>query len=282
MSTKNRLIATLLVHEGNVVQARRFRRTNMVGSAFTAVDFFNTWTVDEIMVLEVSYSEAYLERFVDIVENLSRRCFVPLTVGGKVNSLDMVRRYTRAGADKVVLNTAAVGNPALLEEIATNFGSQCLVVSIDARPEPAMASGYEAVTENGRRTTGIDALELAKRCVKRGAGEIMVNQLEHDGDRRGYDLPLVRLMADNLDVPVIAFGGVGQWQHLVDGIAQGHADAVAAGNIFHYTEHSTKKAKEFMVKSGIPARHSTFYKVNMPRLPKYEPYLSEGGATKGA
>jgi len=211
------------------------------------------------------------------VENLSRRCFVPLAVGGKVRSLDMVRRYTRAGADKVVVNTAAVDSPELLGEIAGSFGSQCLVVSIDALPNPQLPSGYEAMVENGRRPTGRDALELARTCVERGAGEIMVNQLEHDGDRRGFDLPLVRLFSDALAVPVIAFGGVGQWQHLVDGIKQGHADAVAAGNIFHYTEHSTKKAKEFMLHAGLPVRHSTFYKVDMPRLPKYEPYLANDG-----
>ncbi|MGE4552954.1 MAG: imidazole glycerol phosphate synthase subunit HisF [Desulfovibrionaceae bacterium] len=271
--TKRRLIATLLVHNGNVVQARRFRRTNMVGSAFTAVDFFNGWTVDEIMVLEVSYSDDYLERFADILENLSRRCFVPLSVGGKIRDIQTVQRYTRCGADKVVVNTAAVDTPDLLNRIAGDFGSQCLIVSIDARPDPAMPSGYEAVVANGKRPTGLDALALARDCVARGAGEIMVNELEHDGDRRGYDLDLVRLMADHLAVPVIAFGGVGRWEDLVDGVRRGNADAVAAGNIFHYTEHSTKKAKEFMEQAGIPVRHSTFYKVNMPRLPKYEPYL---------
>lgn len=276
MSTKNRLIATLLIHEGNVVQARRFRRTNMVGSAFTAVDFFNTWAVDEIMVLEVSYSEAYLERFVDIVENLSRRCFVPLSVGGKIRSLEMVRRFTRAGADKVVVNTAAIDTPELLDEIAAAYGSQCLVVSLDAQPNPAMPCGYEAVVANGRQPTGQDMLALAKICVARGVGEIMVNSLERDGDRRGYNLELLRMMTSRLPVPVIAFGGVGKWEHLVEGITQGHADAVAAGNIFHYTEHSTKKAKEFMMKAEVPVRHSTFYKVDMPRLPKYEPYLADG------
>lgn len=273
MTTKNRLIATLLVHEGKVVQTRKFRRTNMVGSAFTAVDFFNSWAVDEIMVLEVSYSDAYLDRFVNIVENLSRRCFVPLSVGGKIRNLDMVHRYTRAGADKVVLNTAAIDTPELLGEIATAYGNQCVIVSLDAQANALMPSGYEAVAANGRRPAGCDVLTLAENCVASGAGEIMINALDRDGDRRGYDLDLLRQVTERLSVPVIAFGGVGKWEHLVEGITLGHADAVAAGNIFHYTEHSTKKAKEFMMHAGVSVRHSTFYKVNMPRRPQYEPYL---------
>lgn len=273
--TKNRLIASLLVYNGNVVQTRRFKRTNMVGNAFTAVDFFNGWTVDEIMVLEISYSDTFLERFVDIVAGLSKRCFVPLSVGGKIGSLDLVRQYTRAGADKVVLNTNAVIKPTLVTEIAGNYGKQCVVVSIDGAPNREMASGYEVVIRNGRERTGMDLLEWAHRSLELGAGEIVVNSVDHDGDKRGYDLDLVRLVADGVDVPVIAFGGAGQWEDFVDGIRTGHADAVAAGNIFHYTEHSTKKAKEFMEKAGIPVRSSTFYRINMPRRPTYEPYLHD-------
>ncbi len=279
--TKNRLIASLLLYNGNVVQTRRFKRTNMVGSAFTAVDFFNTWTVDEIMVLDISYTDTVSDQFVDIVWNLSRRCFVPLTVGGKVKNIEQVKLYTRAGADKVVINTAAVETPELLSQVAHNYGSQCLVVSIDAKPNSEMKSGYEAVVNNGKKTTGIDVLDHVSRCDALGAGEFMINSLENDGDRRGYDLDLVKLVSDSTDVPVIAFGGVGEWSHLVDGLVEGHAQAVAAGNIFHYTEHSTKKAKEFMLEAGQPMRLSQFYKVEMPRMPEYEPYLntlkSQGG-----
>jgi len=271
--TKFRLIASLLVHNGNVVQTRKFKRTNMVGSAFTAVDFFNGWTVDEIMVLEISYSDIFLERFVDIVDKLSKRCFVPLTVGGKIRDLEQVRRYTRAGADKVILNTQAVRQPVFISEIAEKFGSQCVVVSIDGAPNPELPSGYEVVIGNGRERTGLDVLEWARKSEGLGAGEIMINSIEYDGDKRGYDLELVRLVADHVDTPVIAFGGVGRWEDFVSGIRDGHASAVAAGNIFHYTEHSTKKAKEFMADSGIPVRYSTFYKINMPRCPAYEPYM---------
>lgn len=271
--TKKRLIASLLVYNGNVVQTRKFKRTNMVGSAFTAVDFFNGWTVDEIMVLEISYSDTFMERFVDIVHTLSRRCFVPLTVGGKIRDLEMVNCYTRAGADKVILNTQAVRTPELISAIAGSYGTQCVLVSIDGGPNPQMPSGYEVFIDNGRQPTGLDAVTWAKDCVERGAGEIMINSLEHDGNKQGYNLELTRMISDSIDVPVIAFGGAGRWEDFVAAIQEGHADAAAAGNIFHYTEHSTKKAKEFMAQAGIPVRYSTFYKINMPRCPAYEPYL---------
>jgi cyclase len=269
---KHRLIATLLVYNGDVVQTRRFRPTNNVGSAFTAVDFFNTWTVDEIFVLEISKDEAHLDRFVEIVDGLSRRCFVPLTVGGKIRDIERVRAYTRAGADKVALNTAALERPSLIGEIAGQFGSQCVVVSIDARRNAEMRCGYEAVGGRGRVPSGRDARIWAQEASRLGAGEILLNELEHDGDKRGYDLDLVRLISEAVDIPVVAMGGVGNWEHLVDGIRIGHAHAVAAGNIFHYTEHSTKKAKEYMARAGLPVRGTTFYKVAMPRRPSYRPF----------
>jgi cyclase len=269
---KHRLIASLLIHNGDVVQTRRFRPTNNVGSAFTAVDFFNGWTVDEIMVLEISKDESHLQRFEEIIEGLSRRCFVPLTVGGKIRDLDRVRAYTRAGADKIALNSAALERPALVSEIAAQFGRQCIVVSIDARRNPAMPSGYEAVGGRGRVPSGRDALAWAEEVARLGAGEILLNEIEHDGDKRGYDLALVSMVSRAVAIPVIAFGGVANWDHLVEGIRVGHADAVAAGNIFHYTEHSTKKAKEYMAAAGLPVRATTFYKVAMPRQPTYRPF----------
>lgn len=272
MTTKHRLIATLLVNDSVVVQTRKFKRTNMVGSAFTAVDFFNGWAVDEIMVLDISYTRDHLERFIQIIEELSRRCFVPLSVGGKITDPALVGRYTRAGADKVVVNTHAVRNPDLVGEIAGRYGSQCCVVSIDAQANTQMPSGYQVVVDNGREPVSLDVLSWAEEAVQRGAGELMINNVEHDGDKRGYDLSLVRLLADAVDVPVIAMGGVGEWRHFADGLMIGHADAVAAGNIFHYSEHSTKKAKEFLEREGLHVRHSEFYKVNMPRRPKYRPF----------
>lgn len=277
---KHRLIATLLVNNGVVVQTRKFKRTNMVGNAFTAVDFFNGWTVDEICVLEISNDTSHLSGFTDIIDGLSRRCFVPLSVGGKIRTLDDVHRYIRAGADKVVVNTAVAENSALITEISAAYGSQCMVVSIDARPDLAMPSGYRVVVENARRDTDRDAREWAKEAASAGAGELLINSVEHDGDKRGYDLPLLKIVSDAVAIPVIAMGGVGQWSDLVDGIREGGADAAAAGNIFHYSEHSTKKAKEFMLAAGLPMRGSTFYKLKTPRRVRYNPF--QGAAARQA
>lgn len=269
---KNRLIATLLVNNGVVVQTRRFKRTNMVGNAFTAVDFFNSWAVDEIAVLEISNGDTFVEPFIDIIDGLSRRCFVPLTVGGKIRNLDLVHRYVRAGADKVVVNSCAFERPEIISEISGAYGSQCTVVSIDALPDDAMPSGYQAVIDNGRRNTGHDVVAWAREAVERGAGELLINAVEHDGDKRGYDLTLIELITEAVIVPVIAMGGVGKWEDLVAGIREGGASAAAAGNIFHYTEHSTKKAKEFMMESGLPVRPTPFYKLKTPRRVRYNPF----------
>ena len=275
---KHRLIATLLVNNGVVVQTRKFKRTNMVGNAFTAVDFFNGWAVDEICVLEISNERSHIPGFTDIIEGLSRRCFVPLSIGGKITVLDDVHRYIRAGADKVVVNTAASDNPALVGEIARAYGSQCVVVSIDARPDPAMPSGYRVVVDNARRDTDRDARDWAREAAGAGAGELLVNSVEHDGDKRGYDFTLLKAVSGAVAIPVIAMGGVGQWSDLVDGIRLGGADAAAAGNIFHYSEHSTKKAKEFMFAAGLPVRSSTFYKLTTRRRVRYNPFQGAAAA----
>jgi cyclase len=269
---KHRLIATLLVDSGNVVQTRQFKRTNMVGSAFTAVDFFNGWTVDEIVVLEISADTTWLPRMQEIVVELSRRCFVPLAVGGKIRDLELAAHYLRIGADKVVLNTGALERPGVIEAIARSYGRQCVVVSIDGKPDPSMPSGYRVMIDNARRATDWDAVAWSREAVARGAGELLVNSTTHDGNKQGYDLALVRQIADVAAVPVVAMGGVGKLSDFVDGIALGGADAVAAGNIFHYFEHSTKKAKEAMAEAGLPVRHIGFYKVNTPRRPKYRPF----------
>lgn len=269
---KHRLIATLLVADGTVVQTRKFKPTNAVGNAFTAVDFFNGWAVDEIAILDVSRTRGGTDGFVAIVEELSRRCFVPLSVGGKIERVEDALRYVRVGADKVVVNTAAADRPALIGEIADAIGRQSLVVSLDARRDAGLPSGYRVVVDCARRDTDRDALAWVKEATALGAGELLVNAVDHDGDKRGYDLDLMRLVSSAVRVPLIAMGGVGKWDDLVDGIRLGGADAVAAGNIFHYTEHSTKKAKEFLAAAGLPMRRSSFYKVALPRRPKYRPF----------
>lgn len=269
---KNRLIATLLVNNGVVVQTRCFKRTNMVGNAFTAVDFFNSWSVDEIIVLDITDSMGPSENFITIIQELSRRCFVPLSVGGKIRDIDAVHRYFRAGADKVVLNTGALKHPSLLHQVAGSYGSQCLVVSVDGALDPSLPSGYTVMIENATTNSERDLLEWVQTAVRLGAGEFLINSVDYDGDKRGYDLCLVRAVSDAVNVPVIAMGGVGEWSHLAEGILRGHASAVAAGNIFHYTEHSTKKAKEFLQRTGIPVRPTNFYKLQTPRRVRYRPF----------
>jgi cyclase len=273
---KKRLIAVLILRDGQIVQSVNFKHTNVIGNAITAVDFFNKWAVDEIVLLDVSPTTGKRDRFYPIVEDLSRKCFVPLTVGGWVRDVDEMRRLLRAGADKIVINTEAVRRPELISEGAALLGNQCMVVSIDARRivsggaaageptisisggaaagEPTIQSQHEVFVDRGREATGLSPFDWARTAEARGAGELFVTSIDHDGVRRGYDLELLRGVADAVDIPVIAFGGVFTWQHLVDGVVEGHAEAVSAANIFHYTEHSTKKAKEFMRAAGIDVR----------------------------
>lgn len=250
---KKRLVPVLILRDGRVVQSVRFRHTNVIHwNPVTAVDFFNAWAVDEIVVLDVSRDTRHRQRFYDAVLGLSAKCFVPLTVGGWVTDVEEMRHLLRLGADKVVINTAAVRRPELITEGARLFGSQCIVVSIDARRSDAL--GREVYVDRGREATGLAAVEWARIAEARGAGELLVTSIDHDGARGGYDLELIRSVAEAVEIPVIAFGGVFTWDHLVAGVREGRAEAVAAANIFHYTEHSTKKAKEHLRASGVDVR----------------------------
>lgn len=250
---KKRLIPVLILRDGRVVQSVQFKHTNVIHwNPATAVDFFNAWAVDEIVLLDVSRDLAQRERFHEAAAALSRKCFVPLTAGGWVRSVDDMRHLLRLGADKVVINTEATRRPAFISECATIFGSQCVVVSIDVRHD---AEGRPVVwIDRGRESTGRDPVEWAREVEAKGAGELFVTSIDHEGVRKGYDLELVRTVAEAVDIPVIAFGGVFTWQHLVDGITIGRAEAVSAANIFHYTEHSTKKAKDFLRAAGVDVR----------------------------
>lgn len=250
---KRRLIPVLLLRDGAVVQSVRFQHTNVIHwKPVTAIDFFNRWAVDEIVVLDVSRDQQQRHKFYEVVEGLSKKCFVPLTVGGWVTSVDEMRQLLRLGADKVAINTEAVLRPDFITECATVFGNQCVVVSIDSKRNE---HGVDVVViDRGRQMTELSTVEWARAAQAKGAGEIFLNSIDHDGYRQGYHLELLRQVADAVPIPVIAMGGVFTWNHLVEGVRQGHADAVAAANIFHYTEHSTKKAKDHMRSAGIDVR----------------------------
>jgi cyclase len=250
---KKRLIPVLILRDGVVVQSVRFSHTNIIHSrpAF-AVEYFNKWAADEIFILDVSRDQSARQKFYEVVEAISHKCFVPLTVGGWVTSVDEVKKLLRSGADKITINTQAVRDPGFITACARVFGSQCTVVAIDVKKTDNGAC--EVVIDRGREPTGLSPVDWAVRAEQSGAGEIYLTSIDRDGSRLGYDLDLIRSVATAVGIPVVAFGGVSIWQHLIEGIIEGHAEAVAAANVFHYTENSLKKAKEYMRQAGIDVR----------------------------
>ena len=265
---KNRLIPNIIVNDGYVVQSRNFKHTNVVGYAITAVDFFNNWAVDEIIILDVSKKLDNRDQFHKIIQGVSRRSFVPMTVGGWIRNTEEINQYLKEGADKISINTEAVNNPNFISEAAKMFGSQCIVVSIDVKIN--QSDEYEVFIDRGRKSTGLNPVEWAKKVEKLGAGEILLTSIDNDGSKEGYDLKLLKQVCENVTIPVIAFGGVGKWQDFVDGIKIGKADAVSAANIFHYTQHSTFNAKKYLIESGLNVRIPEFYDLPSPRKPKYQ------------
>lgn len=248
MKPLSRIIAAILVHRGNVVQTRQFKVTNMVGKAHEAVEEFHRWDADEIIVLNISRDP--IEEFCKIINRLATFCFVPITAGGNVRSVEDARMLLRNGADKVTVNSAALERPVLIREIAQKFGSQAVVLSIDAQlvldADPYLRrAGY--FTADGR-----PALQWATQGVKHGAGEILLNCIDRDGDQRGYDLALLERMRTASKAPVIAFGGVSEWHHLADGLK--YADAVAIGNRLHHSEQSVRDAKAYLRGQGFAVR----------------------------
>jgi len=247
---KKRLIPCLLVKEGVLVKSQGFSRFQMIGMPLTAVRFFNAWAVDEIAIIDIRPSKESREKFLEIVEGLSKECFVPLTAGGGVKNIKDIGELLRAGADKVAVNSSAIENPEFISEAAKVFGVQCIVVSIDAKKTD---KGYEVYSNGGTKPIGLSPVEWAKKAEQLGAGEIFLNSIDNDGAGNGYDLELVKSVSEAVSIPVIACGGVGEWKHFVEGIEAG-ASAVSAANIFHFTEHSTKKAKQFLDEAGVDVR----------------------------
>jgi imidazole glycerol-phosphate synthase subunit HisF len=248
---KKRLIASLLLRDGLIVQSFGFNSFLPIGRPRFAIEFVVKWDVDEIVLLDMSATPD--GRCVDdqVLEMLSQYCYVPLTVGGGIQSVSDVRRIIRAGADKVSLNSHALARPQLITEIADIFGSQSLVVSMDCRKESD--EKYQVYSNSGQKASDVSVVDWARQCEELGAGEILLNSIDRDGYRQGYDTDLIELVSHAVDIPVIACGGVGNFEHFASGITAG-ASAVAAANIFQHIEHSTILAKAHMINAGIDVR----------------------------
>lgn len=256
MSLAKRIIPCLDVDAGRVVKGVQFVDIRDAGDPVEIARRYDQAGADEITFLDITASSDERDTLVQVVEAVAAEVFMPLTVGGGIRTPADIRRMLNAGADKVGINTAAIHTPEFVSEAADRFGSQCIVVAVDAkRVSSAEAEPrWEVFTHGGRRSTGIDAVEWTRQMAERGAGEILLTSMDRDGTREGFDLALTRAVSEAVTVPVIASGGVGSLQHLVDGVLEGRADAVLAASIFHFNEHSISEAKEYMAARGVPVR----------------------------
>lgn len=256
MGLAKRIIPCLDVDAGRVVKGVQFLDIRDAGDPIEVAKRYDEQGADEITFLDITATHHERDTMLHVVEAVASQVFIPLTVGGGIRTVDDIRRMLNAGADKVGINSAAVKNPDFVREAAERFGSQCIVVAIDAKQVSAEGEPlkWEIFTHGGRQPTGIDAVEWARKMVDLGAGEILLTSMDRDGTKSGFDLDLTRAISDAVDVPVIASGGVGKLQDLSDGIKQGHADAVLAASIFHFGEHTVGEAKQQMASQGIEVR----------------------------
>ena len=248
---KNRIIPCLDVKNGRVVKGINFVDLKDAGDPVEQAKIYSDGGADEICFLDITASNENRETIYDVIEKTSKKCFVPLTVGGGVRSIEDINKLLNCGADKVSINTAAVQNLEVVIDSSRKFGSQCIVVAIDAKKN---SDKWEIHTHGGRNNTGIDAIEFAKRMEESGAGELLVTSMDRDGTQFGYDIDLISKISSKVNIPVIASGGVGNLDHLVDGIKLGNASAVLAASIFHFGKYSVKEAKEYLNSKGIPVR----------------------------
>ena len=248
---KNRIIPCLDVKNGRVVKGINFIDLKDAGDPVEQAKIYSEGGADEICFLDITASNENRDIIYDVVKETSKKCFVPLTVGGGIRSLEDINKLLKCGADKVSINTAAVQNSEVIVESSKKFGSQCIVVAIDAKKK---GENWEVFTHGGRNSTGIDAIEFAKKMEDSGAGELLVTSMDRDGTQVGFDIDLTSKISSKVNIPVIASGGVGSLDHLVDGIKLGNASAVLAASIFHYGKYSVKEAKEYLDSKGIPVR----------------------------
>jgi len=252
VSLAKRIIPCLDVDNGRVVKGVKFIDIRDAGNPVEIARRYDEQGADEITFLDITASSDNRETMVHVVEQVAEQVFIPLTVGGGIRQVADVRRMLNAGADKVAINTAAVTRPVFVQEAAGHFGAQCIVVAIDAKQ--TAPGKWEVFTHGGRKTTGLDAVAWARKMAEYGAGEILLTSMDRDGTKDGFDLALTRAVCDAVGIPVIASGGVGNLDHLVDGIVQGHADAVLAASIFHFGEYTVGQAKQRMAAAGIEVR----------------------------
>jgi cyclase len=249
---KNRLIVLLVIRNGLIVQSVGFNKYLPIGRPEFPIEFVARWDVDEIVIVDISAHNQGRTISTELLKQISEKCFIPMTVGGGIKSLEDVRRLTSAGGDKVAINTEAMKNPRIITDIARIYGSQCVVVSIDCRLESD--GTYQVYINSGTNPTGYSAKEWAVKVEQLGAGEIFLNSIDRDGSKLGYDLELIKSVTASVSIPVIACGGVGQFSDFSKAIIDGNASAVAASNIFHFVEHSTILAKAHLLRDGVDIR----------------------------
>ena len=254
MSVAKRIIPCLDVDKGRVVKGVNFLNIRDAGDPVEIAKRYDTEGADEITMLDITASHETRDTTYKTVESIASQVFIPLTVGGGVRKIEDIKKLLRSGADKVSINTSAVENPSLVKEAADKFGSQCIVVAVDAKAKTDKENTWEVVTYGGRNRTGIDVLQWTEQVVEYGAGEILLTSMDRDGTKEGFDNNLVSKVSSGISIPVIASGGVGNLDHLIDGVKIGGAEAVLAASIFHFSEFSIKEAKEAMKASGITVR----------------------------
>ena len=254
MALTKRIIPCLDVHDGRVVKGVNFVSLRDAGDPVEVAKKYDEQGADELCFLDITASSDERGLILKVIKDVAEQVFIPLTVGGGVRAVADIQRLLKAGADKVSINTSAVLNPGLVKQATSFFGSQCIVVAIDAKARPLSDSTWEVFTHGGRNATGLDAIELGRRMQDAGAGEILLTSMDQDGTKKGFDVKLTRAMSDALEIPIIASGGVGTAEHFVKGVIDGRADALLAASVFHYGELSVREVKETMSQAGIEVR----------------------------